>query len=59
VRAVALHVENCYLSSFVMPRKSVILSQEEKDKKIEEFREWIKNEPDLPQNIGRIKKVKF
>lgn len=42
-----------------MPRKSVILLDAEMDEKVEEFREWIKSEPDLPQNIGRRKKNSY
>lgn len=37
-----------------MANKNVKLSPEEMDKKVEEFHEWINNEPELPKNIGTI-----
>jgi hypothetical protein len=35
-----------------MSSEIVKLSQSEMDEKVKEFREWIKQEPDLPQNLG-------
>lgn len=39
-----------------MSRKNVILSESEMSEKVRDFREWIKTQPDLPQNIGTARK---
>lgn len=38
-----------------MTHQRIIISEEEMDSKLQEFQEWIKNQPELPQNIGKIK----
>jgi hypothetical protein len=38
-----------------MTYPKVKLSDKEVEEKIEEFREWIRNEPKLPQNLGTRK----
>lgn len=41
----------------IMSNESLKLSSAEMAKKVEEFQEWINNEPDLPRNIGKIAKM--
>ena len=36
-----------------MTHQRVIISDQEMDFKLQEFQEWIKNQPELPQNIGK------
>lgn len=33
--------------------KRVILSENEMDEKVKEFRKWISTQPHIPQNIGK------
>jgi hypothetical protein len=33
--------------------KKLILSESEMDKRVAEFRKWIKEQPHMPQNIGK------
>lgn len=37
-----------------MPQDKIILSDCEKQEKLQEFQEWIKTQPQLPQNIGKL-----
>lgn len=37
-----------------MSNKNIKNPQSETDEKLEKLQEWIKTQPDLPQNIGRI-----
>jgi hypothetical protein len=41
-----------------MERQRVSLSDKEVEEKIEEFRDWIENEPKLPKNLGKGKEMK-
>lgn len=36
-----------------MTHQKVTISDEEMELKLEDFQEWIKNQPELPQNIGK------
>lgn len=37
-----------------MSRHSVNLSEKEIEDKIQEFQDWIKDQPQLPQNLGNL-----
>jgi len=39
-----------------MSWRDVKLNQKEMDRKVDELREWIKTQPQLPQNIGKESK---
>lgn len=38
-----------------MSHRQVNLSEEEIDDKIEEFQDWILDQPNLPQNFGKVR----
>jgi hypothetical protein len=45
-------VKSCFAKK-KMSRPKVNLNEKEIEEKIQEFQEWIKNQPQLPQNLGR------
>lgn len=36
-----------------MTQQSVKISEQKMESKLQEFHEWIKTQPELPQNIGK------